>query len=78
MERVMNARSAAPATLHPDQYAGQVLCPRCGDDGAGNRYGICVEGFSHSESCARYEYGGLCAACLADMDEIYPAETDTP
>ncbi|MCM3521761.1 hypothetical protein [Curtobacterium sp. P97] len=65
-------------TLPPDQYEGQQLCPRCGDDGTGHRYQICAEeqplGFrpTHAESCERYRYANeLCSAC----ESLYEQET---
>lgn len=60
-------------TLAPAEYLGQDLCPKCGDDGTGTRFWICADTtpsgkqFTHAQSCAKYHYGDLCAACDAEL-----------
>lgn len=62
-------------TLAPDQYEGQMLCPRCGNDGTGHRYQTCEGPFyTHAQTCERYRYheDHLCTNCEDDfaLDEM--------
>jgi hypothetical protein len=58
--------------LAPSEYRGQMLCPRCGDDGTGHGYFICADrgsSYSHAESCALYTYGTTCEQCDQEMEK---------
>jgi hypothetical protein len=62
----------------PADYAGEVLCPRCGRDWRKYTWPVCAEfrmtdeGYQrwpHAETCERYEYGDLCDECEYLMQE---------
>ena len=50
----------------PSDYEGQIKCPRCGRDGNGDYWEICVNGYTHEESCEIYNYAAdVCPECAA-------------
>lgn len=52
----------------PSEYEGQVKCPCCGVDGNGDRWAICVDGYTHAESCAIYIYAAdVCPECALEI-----------
>lgn len=55
-------------------YAGQELCPRCGEDAAGDSWPCCADGYPHSETCAKKNYREyVCDKCEFELNARPPA-----
>lgn len=50
-------------------YAGQELCPRCGEDEAGDSWPCCSDGHPHAETCAKKTYREyVCDRCERELN----------